>query len=604
MGIEKKKKVNKQIKNRWKTVIKVLLLVVFICIVSISVFLIYLQWTTFDITYQPKAIETFLEDENLKETFITTGNEVELIVPINVINTELTKNILKMDLPSYFEIYSVQFDTDQGRLNVNSTIYGFQFPFSCSLTPTLTGSTIVIDIEDIALGGKGIVLSESICNRLKASLFNASFPITLETSTLGETDLVKVSNFEMVSDGYNVDLEINQSMVIDTLKKIKVSANDELLTQFENSDDLIEQTAAEYINNANDLSPNDIEVIIEDALLNAEIISNIILLADLDVIDEIFKSYNEYLDKVDKDNILAIKESMLSDILYSYYYDIFDALDNNYFAEEFMYINKGKPYAFSNKEEVTIKKIVNETDIEIQDVTIDKLAFIYDMEDKKLMISYNLDENNYLILNEDDEEIIDAITYHELYGILDTGEANRVTDKLLWESIYSTIIDYFSAEKVYIRYMDADDKYAFVVASPDYDYQNYWVFALEKENDSWFFLEDDLTSVGELNESYPEFNLDTATIEIDTITMYNLDNDMQQVILKDMSNKGIIDDPSNYSIEYCSYGNQYIDFRLSNGKEYVYLVYSMYLHTVYEKSVAINYWEDIPNIIMLQDKPE
>lgn len=602
---KKKKEVNIQKGRSWKTGIKVFILVVFIGIVSISAFLTYLQWTTFDITYQSKAIETFLGDENLKNTFIITGNEIELTLPINVVNTELTKNILKMDLPSYFDINSVEVDTDKGRLNVNSTIFGFQFPFSSKLTHTLTGSSILIDIEDITLGKKGIVLSDFIYNRLKASLFNASFPITLETSTLGGSDLVKVSQVELIKGGYNVDLEINQSMIIDALKKIEGSANDELLMLFENSDKMEEQKAAETIKNVMALSSTDIEVIIKDALLNAEIISNIMLLADLDVIDEIFKSFSKYLDKVNKDKVLATKGFMLSDILYTYYYDIFDALENYYFAEEIMYINKGKPYTFSSREEVTIKKIVDETEVKIQDVTLDKLAFIYNSQEKKLMISYSLDKNNYLILDKDSEEIIiDAIDYQELYGTLDTGEANKVTDKKMWESIYSKLIDYFSTEKVYIRYMNADDKYAFVVASPDYSYQNYWVFALEKDNDSWLLLEDNLNSIGELNDAHPEFNLDTATNEMDTVAIYNLDDDMYQVILKDMSNKGIIDDPSNYSIEYCSYGNQYIAFRLSNGEEYVYLVSSMYLHTVFEKSTAINYWENIPEIIMLQEKPE
>jgi ribonucleotide reductase alpha subunit len=114
---------------------------------------------------------------------------------------------------------------------------------------------------------------------------------------------------------------------------------------------------------------------------------------------------------------------------------------------------------------------------------------------------------------------------------------------------------------------------------------------------------DNVSTIRELNEEHPEFNLELTTKEIEDVVVYNVNDETKLTILEDMANKGIIGNQNNYEVLYCSYGDDYLDLLLDNDIEYVYYIYGTHLHTVYTKEEAIRMWPNLSEIITLQDRP-
>lgn len=569
---------------------------------TLLICIIYLSINSFKINYEFKTIEDFLNEKKPLNQLINKDNKIELEIPINVANTEILMIMKEVSLPSYYKIKNVQLDANQRKININGSVYGIKFPISMPFEPKVEGNKIIFQFGNIEIGRKAIKLSEKKSDKIKSFLFKNSMPILIDTSILFSSNIIKAENIEWTKEGLKVFATINYKLIKQEIRKIKSFANEEIVQLFENSDIDAQRKAVEYVINIENLSEKDIQALVDDILLESKITENILLLGELEVLEEIFNKYGNILN-IDKSRLLEKRNQLLGTILSAYRESIWKKLKNHYFSLEPMYINKGQPYSFLRRGYITIEDIAKEQNINIPKSTLKRLSFCYDKSNDLLLISYRLNNDLYLLSNNNEVTTISTQTYKEKFNYESTGRVSHVNDKLTWDSLESEIKDYFQTEEVFIRYMKADDKFAFAVASPKYNYQNFRAIAFEKKNDYWGIIEENIKSLTELNKKYPLFNLETATNEIEKVTFYHLGEEMFNVILEDLVNKGIIKSKDDYTIEYCSYGNDYIAFLLSNKVEYIYKVYSMYLQKVYEKETAEKMWDDLPEIITLQNPP-
>lgn len=598
-GIHKKNKKNYP-KNKGKYVA-----LIGLCII-VGVFLLgtlYLYMNTYEITYELKTVAQFWDENNLTNQFITKGNKIEMVLPENVVNTELMLLLKKTALPDYYKISNAKVDYSQKRVHINGSVYGIKLPISMTFNPYLEGDNIFVKLDNIMIGKGGIKLNEAISNKLESFLFQESLPIIIDSKTLFKTEAIEIKGLEWLNENFKVYTQINEKLLLDELQKMKNSSNSVILDKFENSEVEAERLAANYLIHVEELGEQDIEILIQDILSDSEILDNILLISEQAAAEKVFEKYGNHIKYSNQGEIQQKRNELLGTLLSPYCDQLLEKLNNIYFSQEQLHINKGQIYSVSNNSYLTVEGVNKEQNMGIPEATLRRLAFFYDKTNELPLISYKLDAGTYLIINKDEEAIMSADHYLNNNAFEDTGRVSHVKDSETWNTLKKEVETYFQTEEIYIRYMKADDKYAFVVASPKYNYQLFKAIAFEKKEEVWEMLEGDIKSITELNKKYPTFNLETATIEIEKVTIYNLGNDMFDVILDDLVNKGIIASKKNYTIEYCSYGNEYIDFLLSDGREYVYKVYSMYLQSVYDKETAEKTLEDLPEILTLQEPP-
>lgn len=596
---EKDQAVHNKKLNKW---MKPLLITTGTVVFVLLLCLFFLYSRSFTIQYQPKTIAQFWSENNLENKFITNGNKIEIVVPDEVMNTEVMLLMQKMHYPSFFHVDGIQVDAIEERINLNTRVYGIKFPFSLSFHLELQEDQIVAEFGDMIIGDKGLKLSKESSRKIIESFFGSTTPINVDSKALLDVSLVRVEGIERRDGNYTIKVKINDSLIRDDLKIIKDSANADLLSLFNESSVEGEKLAAMYIDHSDKLVDKDIEQLINDVLSDSEIAKDILLIADLDVATQMFAKYSKYLKQIDQNQLLMKKKELLTKVLSPYCAQILTSL-NNYFINDTLYMNKGQPYQFTEKKAITLAKVVEEQGLSVPSRTRDRLTFCYDDTNDVLLISYQMGKDLFLVLNKSEAITMTAEKYAKEFSFEDNGEADYVKDLSTWDEISDQIESYFQTDQVFIRYMKADKKYAFIIASSNYSYQNFGVFALEKKDGTWTIIEENIASLKHLNKKHPQFNIQLATEEIQTIEMHNLGNEMLEVILDDLINKGLINSKEGHTIDYCSYGDKYIDFLLSDGKEYVYLVYSMYLHTVYDKETALKTWKDIPDIITLQEIP-
>lgn len=565
--------------------------------------IMYLYMKSYDIQYELKTFSQYWQENNLIEEFEMQGNQIDMIIPENVVNTELMLWMKEMPMPSRYKVKNIQLDSKSNRININGSLYGISLPLSMTFEPVLQNGKIIVNFNHIIIG-QSIKLKETSSYKLMGFLFENNFPIMLNAKSLFHSNMIIIDYLDWEEENFKLSLKINDTLLRTELSIIKSAANNEILSKFEKSEIDAEKSAAKYIINIDQITESDIERIIKDVLSTGELASNLLAIAEPDTAKKVFDNYGKNLKGIDINQIAETRKVLLSKQLKPYLTALNDTLQNTYFNFETMHINKGQLYSVLKRQYITPQSLTLEEGLLIPEATLKRLSFFYDKESELLLLAYKLDEDEFLIMNKDEFTTMSKSAYEEGTSYIDTGWVSPVNDKATWESLYNEMKSYYQDDEVFIRYMKADERYAFVIASPTYNYQSFKAMAFEKKAGEWTILEEDVQTIYELNKAHPEFNLETTTIEIEKVEIYQLGEDMYEVILEDMKDKGILNSNDELTIIYCSYGNDYIAFSLSDGNEYVYKVYSLYLHTVYDKETAQNIWGDLPEIITLQDPPK
>jgi len=614
------------LKKHKKLILKTAIIIVSVLIVLLATLIIYMNAHLYEINETPYTIEQYLSDIDGGMAYTVEGNVISFLMPKEVLTTQIIQNANNFILPKHYDIKALRVN-EIGRLEVNATYYGFNWSFSCAINPTINDGVISLDISDMTLTDKDSRFLYKRQQKKLAYFLGKQFPVTYDTSELGLGDLVKMTDLVFVpnqlsiattsintvendnqldglaSGSYKVSLEVNQDLLIQELKTVGDTANEDIIQMYRNSETSEDTIATEYITNADNLTSEDITYFINDYLTSKDLLRNILLMSNIDILERVFKDYESFLSGISQTEIIETKGEVLSGNLMQYYSLLKDALDTIYFPDTEMYFSQGQPYDFK-KGTITVRLINDEQTLGISDSILEKMKFCHENGTDLVKLSYMVDQNTYLVLSDETQALYQKDAYDSTYGVPDYGDAKYCDDIETWEAIESQVKAYFSVEQVYIRFMKSDDRYVFAIVSPITSYQNYWVFVYEKVGDEYIIVMDNITTMKEINDNLPDFNLDLATKDIEDVTLYNISEETKETILQDMSNKRIIESSNDNQIVYCSYGGDYLDLLLDNGIEYVYYIYGTHLHTVYQKEEAIANWPNLSELITLQDKPD
>lgn len=584
----------------WGTIMKIILAFLLIVIVGAAGFVTYLQTAAFERLQKSAPAEVFAD--NIRDDLVYTDRGFMVSVPDEVIGTIATDALRQAVSDSGYTVENIYYDGSDSRFDVNLSHSGFFIPLSFKTSFIPEGNTIQVKTEQISIGIHSIKPFWPLDRLIDVMLpTEAIISLKMDTEMIPLAEHVHFSEAVIEEGIFQMYYTVDENVLGDMFDLIRTELDEDLVDAYAKSDDLNARKAAEWMSQVYPLSAEQRAELVND-LRSGQILTRqlLILAGDSQVaqVSEALKTYDVHLDT----NQIALERKLLEGRkIDALAIEILHQLDGH-FTEQFIAFNQGKPFDVMNHNTITLSELVTEKGIEVVPELIDKLTFV---KKNGVGVAYELDEETVYVRYLDGYEIQNKVEFMTYEGAGPYAEAVLVEDVDLWNEVLDLLRGYFGVETVFIRYMKSDGDDTFVIASPEDDPQQYWKMALMRNSSGQIIIiDDDVKTVLGLFEVHPEFNIETATYEIETVTIYEFSETNLETILEDMENNNIIRRKSDYSIVYNSYDGKYIAIMLNTGKEYVYKVDGSYLQSVYTKEKALTNWTDMPGLILLQDAPE
>jgi|GEM_PF-3279771 len=563
-------------------------------VLFIGFLLIYLHNSSFTVAFNQIEFKGYFNDKDLGKIIEIKENNVSIEIPIDVITTAFNHEIEEMSEQNGYIINNGFIDTNESKAYINTTIHGINIPISMDVTLDNDNREIQINFTNMKLRNKNfLTLPKSIEESIKAKLIENKEILNISLDDFNIPDIATIHSINMESDKVVIDLVIDETRTKQLLADIAKVKSDELYGIYKNDSDNIRGKVLDIIDKEI-ISTEDIEMILTDILIgNEELIKNILILTDENKIDYVLNNYRKYITHYSKKDITNEKNKLILGKIKNYCTLLLDQVEKLPKNEYVVYLNN--PYDKDKDVSVFIKDIIIKDNLDIPEDVYDKMSFLYNYANKNYMIAYKIDDNKYAVVDKTNYDFIDEKDY------LSYQFEKPLETKVLYdEDIEKSIKEYFASE-VFIRYMNTDGRYAFVIASESNNYQSYERFALEK-NETWKIVDTGINDLYTFSINHPGFNIRTITDNFIEDNIYSLSEKDINAVLDQLEYRDIIPDRKEVGIKYCSYDGKYISMKLTNDEEYVFSIKYSYLDKVYKKETAINKWRDISPLILLQDK--
>ncbi len=606
MTEEKQSKVDKIIEKKpklWMTMAKAIVIGLFIVLIITSIIVGLLQFTTFDERQNFQSPATYLESKKRDLSYTEDGFVVG--IPEDVIAYELNR-LMKDSLETTdLNLESITYSGRDKKVNMDLTYFGFYLPVSYTIDWTKDDEVITGNLSSMKISKLGWSLPtfmiqgiESLIDleRIKEQqLFIRNYDIQDDLSLVG---------MEIVEDVMVLSFKVDEVAISNEVKKLREAINPDLLDYYKTYSPERTEVVIKILEQIYPLEHEQIEHLVNDLRGNKHIINDLILLTEGYDTSGLLAMLEGYNITINETTINMERKAFKGQAIDPLIAMVFGALDD-YFVEKILAFNQGKPYDLEAMNTLTIKELVDIYELDIEPSIVDEMTFIYD---EAFKVAYRIDDETYYIRSINAYEVVRADQYETLMGAHDFVKPDYVTDSELWDKVTAFIKTYFEVEEVFVRYMKSDGQSTFAVISTSANPQDYWSMAIY-DNGTMEVLDENVKVVASLITNHPEFNVETATREIENISFERIPDSTHDTIIDELYDIGVISSKSATEIIYSSYdGSKYIAFKLNNDKEYVFKVegttYGTYLATVYNKDRAISNWKDMSELLLLQEKPE
>lgn len=569
-------------------------------------FVTYLQFVVFEEFQTGIPLAEYVEEIKDDLSYEEAGILVE--IPEEIISYEIMPMIvayIEQEENPLYKLESLYYDGQTQSFRMNLIRSGFYLPISIKVNYMVVEGQLNISYGELTIGRNGlnpIGFVKSWMNNIDAVKFMET--LTFKPVDYGMDEGYYLDTIKVNGNQLELGIKVKEAVIIELINDMKKSVDNGLLERYKNSNQSEQLEVVAILTQIYPLSKEQIIRIISDLRSEQILIRHLLILLNEDMLASSIETFKLFGVEIDGKQIALDRKALEGQIIDDYAIVIFEALDN-YFGDRQVPVNLGKPFDLDKMKTITIKRLVELNNIEIEEEILERMTFI---RENGFSIAYEVDPTSYYIKSVNDYRVITEEAYRKIEGSSDYVEATYVDDVELWQGVETVLKSYFNVDKVYVRYMKSDGTSVFVVASPEDDPQDYWSFALYKESE-FVILEENVKIISNLLQSHPEFNIETATKEVETINLKRIASDIHTLILEEMYALGKLSHPSNYTIDFSSYdGSKYISFLISNGSEYVYRVegtsFGTYLATVYSKDKAIRNWDDLSELIILQDIPK
>jgi hypothetical protein len=583
------------------TTVKAFAIGLFVLFVLGCALLTYMQFATFEQFQKGESAQDFLEKD--KENWVYEDYGLDILIPENVIAHELSILIHKDVEETAYGLENLYYDGQNQALKVNLTFSGFYLPIVYYMEYFEDGGKLGVTYDKVGIGRHEL----KVIGPLKFLINRGRVSQLLDTLSIDLTQYGMATGLNFVSatpvnQDLKLNLIVNENEIQAIIEQMRGAINKELLPIYRASSSPLAAEAVDLLEQIYPLSADQMKRMIKDVTGGRELVRHLLVLTNETMTNQIVLELQKQGFDLDREQIALDRKALEGQIIDEYAVKIFEGLEA-YFADKIVAYNNGRPFDLVNMKTVTVQDIVKNYSIIMEDSILDRMNFV--LVDG-FSIAYEVDPSTYYIKSLDGFEVLSKEDYDLLPGSGPYIEPRLVTDVELWQEVEAILMEKFEVDRVFVRYMKTDGRSIFTIASPVNNPQIYLSFAMTKD-ETIQILDDNVQSIETLLETHPDFNIETATREIESVQLKKLSEEIQSYILEDMYQQGKLNHPSNYTIEYSSFDGKYISFLVSNGEEYVYRVedtsFGTYLATVYDKEKAVRNWLDLPKIILLQDKP-
>ncbi|MCF8017932.1 MAG: hypothetical protein K9L62_00905 [Vallitaleaceae bacterium] len=581
--------------------IKSLAIGLFVLFVLGCAILTYMQFATFELFQKGETASAFLEKD--KENWVYEEHGLDILIPEDVIAHEISILIAKDVEDTPYNLENLYYDGKEQALKVNLTFSGFYLPVVYYMEFFEEEGMLRITYDKVGIGRHEL----KVIGPLKFLINRGRVSQLLDKLSIDLTQYGKASGLDLMSatpvdQDLKLNFTANEEQIQAIIEQMRGAINKELLPIYSASSSPLAAEAVELLEQIYPLSAKQMKRMIKDVTGGRELVRHLLVLTNETMTNQIVLELRKQGFDLDREQIALDRKALEGQIIDEYAIEIFEGLEA-YFADKIVAYNNGRPFDLANMKTISVQDIVKNNNIMIEESILERMNFV--LVDG-FSIAYEVDPSTYYIKSLDGFEVLSKEDYDLLPGSGPYVEPKLVTDDKMWQEVETILMEKFEVDRVFIRYMKTDGTSIFTIASPVNNPQIYLSFAMMK-NETIHILEDNVQSIEALLEAHPDFNIETATREIETVQLKKLSEEIQTYILEDMYQQGKLNHPSNYTIEYSSFDGKYISFLVSNGEEYVYKVedtsFGTYLATVYDKEKAIRNWSDLPKIILLQDRP-
>ncbi len=546
---------------------------------------VYSHHSEYNLSFSILDDKVYFEHHNFSHISRYENGTIQYHIPTELFNTLLNKQMSLIDNSK-----AIVLNTADKKLYLNCTMHGLNVPLSCPVKFQVKKRSISLDLSDFDLGNRHIPvikpLESLLCNAIR------SYPLELTSKDFNVPDLFIIEQVSLNDNTVILELQIQEQKMEKLIKTIQTSKNGAILNIYKRSEQASNEKALEILQSES-LSDKQTQLLLEDLANDQILLYQLLVASDKDALDTLFNDYEALLSGLSQQDIESCQNQLIEQYISIDFKPILDALEQELNKNDY-YVFNNKPYNRIDKTYITLDNLIETYQLNLN---IDKnnLQLFYNQGEAAFNIAYRLPEATYILISNDDYSVLTEAAFIEMSEVEENGNARYVFEPQ--PDVEKPIMGFYDAEEIFIRYMKADKKYAFVIASPDNDYQRYTSFAIKNYGDCWRIIETDIRDLNAFNKENPDFNINTAT-KLHLTSPEILSDEEMAVILKDLDYRGL-ESESDVTIKYCSYSNNYVAVKLSNDHEYLYRMDYGYLDSVYRRADIPSWW-DVPELILLQ----
>jgi hypothetical protein len=454
-----------------------------------------------------------------------------------------------------------------------------------------------IELVPIAFGKKQTKLPTILSQWIFDTLIVKPIKVQLNYAPYKPGDYFEYTSSDLTDEGLFLNYELYIEDMATILENIKESANEGLVNIYETGTE-DQQEALRFLREHHVFPENIMGLIYEDYHSEAQVITSLLILADPQLYDSIMERYPMLSQRINRETILDRRAELLNQATIKYGRNVLKKFKQMEAVGNIV-AHYGYFFDLDRMEPVTIELIVDVNQLKIPYDDFKQMRLI--MVENEPYVLYDTGEERYVLINEKSYSLISEQEYKNNYFYERPSKGDYTNDPKTYDEIYQAIEDALG-EEIFIRYMKDDGVDAFVVYSSRLNYQNFTVALLKNDGSGFELIGNGLTSIKEINQKYPDFNLNLITRRIETTQVEILNSTTRQAIKEGLVEYGYIDEDA--IIPYVSYDGNYIAVMTETGEQYIYTIYrDTFLDRVYTLEDALEIFDDINPLLLIQERP-
>jgi hypothetical protein len=543
-----------------------------------------------------KPIEDYLT--SLDSGFIhrTQDNLFTGFIPMSIINDELSHRIEEVTQSMNIATEGVIANADQKWIKINYRKH-ITIPVYHDMIIYKNEEGLSVELVPIAFGKKQMKLPTIFSQWIFDALIVKPIKVQVNYAAYKPGDYFEYTSSDLTNEGLFLNYELYIDDMETVLENIKASANDGLVNIYEAGTEY-QQEALRFLREYHAFPENTMGLIYEDYHLDAQVITSLLILADPELFDSIIERYPMLSQRINRETILDQRAELLNQATIKYGRNVLKKFEQMEAVGNIV-SHYGYFFDLDRMEPVTIELIVDVNQLKIPYDDFKQMRLI--MIENEPYVLYDTDEERYLLINEKSYSLISEEEYKNNYFYERPSKGDYTNDPKTYDAIYRTIEEALG-EEIFIRYMKDDGVDAFVVYSSRLNDQDFTVALLKNEGNGYELIGNGLTSIKEINQEYPEFNLNLITRRIETTQVKILNSTTRHAIKEGLVEYGYIDEDE--IIPYVSYDGNYIAVMTGTGEQYIYTIYrDTFLDRVYTLEDAFEIFDDINPLLLIQERP-